>query len=298
MEPVNVCELKPEEFKKFLNSFDHVFSDCDGVIWNAAPLPGSGKFFELMKKLGKTVHYVSNNSLRTKENYEAKFQAAGIDDGFEKLTIPSTAIAEYLKSQNIKNKIYCVSCVETIRVLQSHGFQCESGPEEIPDFYADFVQFLEDDENIGAVVFDSDFKINLPKLYKASTYLKRPEVHFINGASDRLVPLTKGVSLGVGVFSDIVSDFVKREPIALGKPGKMFGEFAMKRAGITDPSRVLFIGDMIEQDIGLGKAVGFKTLLVHTTHTTEDMLAHPNIKPDYYAPDLGSIVPVLTQLVS
>lgn len=39
-------------------------------------------------------------------------------------------------------------------------------------------------------------------------------------------------------------DFSNREPVQLGKPSKLFGEFAMKRAGVTDPTRVLFIGDM------------------------------------------------------
>lgn len=31
-EPVNVNNMNTEEFKKFLDSFDHVFSDCDGKI--------------------------------------------------------------------------------------------------------------------------------------------------------------------------------------------------------------------------------------------------------------------------
>lgn len=30
--PVNLLDLSPEEFKKFLDSFDHVFSDCDGKL--------------------------------------------------------------------------------------------------------------------------------------------------------------------------------------------------------------------------------------------------------------------------
>lgn len=68
-------------------------------------------------------------------------------------------------------------------------FQPDVGADE----YTDYVKYLAEDEEIGAVVFDSDFKINLPKLYKASTYLKRPEVEFINGATDRVVPLQRGV---------------------------------------------------------------------------------------------------------
>ncbi|XP_047530943.1 4-nitrophenylphosphatase-like [Vanessa atalanta] len=295
MEPVNLMELDGNKLKEFLASFDHVFSDCDGVVWAKSPLPGVGKFFELMQRLGKTVHFVSNNSLRTKENYESLFQAAGIKSGFDNLTIPSSAICEYLKSVKFNKTVYCVTCPETISVLESHGFKCKEGPDVGTYYYGDYIEYLTDDEEIGAVVFDSDFKVNLPKMYKALTYLKRPEVLFVNGATDRYVPLKPGsLALGTGVFSDIVSVESKRQPILLGKPGKAFGEFAMKRAGVTDPSRVLFIGDMIEQDVGLGRASGFKTLLVLTNKTKEEMMSHESLKPDYYADSLGSLVPILS----
>lgn len=292
--PVNILDLNKEGIRAFLDSFDHVFSDCDGVIWHNTPLAGSGEFFDLMKKHGKTVHYVSNNSIRSKENYDAKFKAAGINDGYENLTVPSVAIAEYLKSVNFNKKIYCITNSQTIKTLESYGFSCKSGPDVGADFYSDYVQYLEDDEEIGAVVFDSDFKVNLPKIYKAISYLARPDVYFINGASDKHVVLKPGhLSLATGVFTELVIEETKRTPIQIGKPGKIFGEFAMKRAGLSDPSRILFIGDMLEQDVGLGKQTGFKTLLVLTSLTKEDMLNHETIKPDYYAKSLGSIVPLL-----
>ncbi|XP_073955646.1 uncharacterized protein [Choristoneura fumiferana] len=99
---------------------------------------------------------------------------------------------------------------------------------------------------------------------------------------------------GVAAFTDLVAEYTGRTPIGLGKPSKLYGEFAMKRAGVTDASRVLFIGDMIEQDVALGKNVGFKTLLVLTHFTEEKMLAH-TIQPDFYAPCLGSLVPILNK---
>ncbi|KAG6445236.1 hypothetical protein O3G_MSEX003837 [Manduca sexta] len=205
--PVNLLELGKSEVQNFLDSFDHVFSDCDGVIWSKGPLPGSSDFFNFMKKHGKTVNFVSNNSLRTRANYEAQFKASGIDNGFANLTIPSLAIAEYLKSVNFDKTVYCVTCEETIHVLEAHGFKCKQGPDVGPEFYGEFLKFLEDDEEIGAVVFDSDFKVNLPKLYKAITYLKRPDVLFLNGATDRVVPLKPGcLALGKTFFNWIVHE--------------------------------------------------------------------------------------------
>lgn len=296
-EPVNLLELGSEDFKKFLDSFDYVFSDCDGVIWTSrTPYSGSGKFFELMKKLGKEAYFVSNNSLKTKERYVELFDAAGIKNGFERLTIPSVAIAEYLKSMKFDKAVYCITCVQTQVMLESYGFKCKSGPLYGTEELKDYISYVEDDEEIGAVVLDSDFRVNLPKLYKAITYLKRPDVLFINGATDRIVPLKPGVlTFGTSVITDIINVESKREPLELGKPSKVFGDFALKRAGVTDPSRVLFIGDMIEQDVGLGKNCGFKTLLVLTSTTKEAMLEN-NTRPDYYAPSLGSLVPILEKL--
>ncbi|CAH0720185.1 unnamed protein product, partial [Brenthis ino] len=295
MEPVNLME-DSFNIKEFIDSFDHVFSDCDGVIWSKTPLPDVGKFFEIMTRLGKSLHFVSNNSLRSRDNYEALFKAAGINKGYENLTIPSTAIASYLKSLNFNKTAYCVTCPETFSVLKANGIKCREGPDVYTYDEENYIEFSTDDEEIGAVIFDSDFKVNLPKLYKALTYLKRPEVLFITGATDRYVPLKQGsLALGTGIFSDIVSEEAKRKPTLLGKPGRSFGEFAMKRAGVTDASRVLFIGDMLDQDVGLGKAMGFKTLLVLTNKTKEEMLNH-ELKPDVYADSLGALVPILLKV--
>ncbi|KAI8421496.1 hypothetical protein MSG28_009549 [Choristoneura fumiferana] len=230
MAPVDLMKINSEELAKFLDSFDHVISDCDGVLWASEPLPGVGDFIKFMKQIGKKVHFLSNNSIRSDENYSKFFKNAGIEDGIENLTIPSKAIAEYLKSINFDKHVYCVTCQETIKtleangfkckygenltipsiaiaeylksmnfdkqvycvtcpetkkVLESYGFKCKYGPDVGFDNFADYGQYLKDDLDIGAVVFDSDYKVNMPKMYKAQAYLRRPEVLFFNGPTDK-----------------------------------------------------------------------------------------------------------------
>lgn len=65
-----------------MNTLNFNYFIISGVIWSKTSLPGSGMFFKLMKQNGKTVNFVSNNSIRTKENYDSKFKAAGIENGF------------------------------------------------------------------------------------------------------------------------------------------------------------------------------------------------------------------------
>ncbi|XP_063530550.1 uncharacterized protein LOC134741626 [Cydia strobilella] len=299
MAPVNLTTVNSDGFKRFLDSFDHVFSDCDGVLWlTQAILPGVGDFFRLMKENGKTVHFVSNNSMRSRGNYRALFEKAGVSHGFDSLITPSVAMVEYLKSVNFDKHVYCLTCEETIKMLEVNGFKTKYGPDvchKFLDNFADFTQYLIDDADIGAVAFDSDYKVNLPKMYKAATYLRRPEVLFMNGPTDKFVPLKGQMTIGVAFAAELVSELVNREPIGLGKPSKNFGVLGMRRAGVTDPSRVLFIGDTLEQDVRLGKNTGFKTLLVLTQHTEQIMMAEPvALQPDFFAPSLGTIVPKFT----
>lgn len=47
--------------------------------------------------------------------------------------------------------------------------------------------------------------------------------------------------------------------------------------------------------MGLGRATGFKTLLVLNNLTVDIMMDHKTIRPDFYAQSLGSLVPQLEQ---
>lgn len=53
----------------------------------------------------------------------------------------------------------------------------------------EYIQNIQDDENVGAVVYEFDLNLSLLKLQKAVTYLKRKECLFICGSSDKTVPM-------------------------------------------------------------------------------------------------------------
>lgn len=76
--PVDLKKLSNENIKNFLNSFDTVLTDCDGVLWLVnSPISGAFNALENLEKIGKKVLFVSNNTLSTVDDYLKKFRIMG-----------------------------------------------------------------------------------------------------------------------------------------------------------------------------------------------------------------------------
>lgn len=91
-----------------------------------------------------------------------------------------------------------------------------------------------------------------------------------------------------------------REAIVLSKPGKALSELIIKQFKIQTPSRCLFIGDMLAQDMAFGTQCGFQKLLVLTGGTTKESLFSGQVKieeiPDYYADSLADFIELFDEL--
>lgn len=77
----HILKLSAELQKDFVDSFDVVMCDCDGVMWMvASPLPRTGEAVNLLRAHGKEVIFVSNNSMHTDDKYVEKFEGIGVKD--------------------------------------------------------------------------------------------------------------------------------------------------------------------------------------------------------------------------
>eukprot|EP00095_Tigriopus_kingsejongensis_P004276 snap_masked-scaffold555_size137745-processed-gene-0.4 protein:Tk04276 transcript:snap_masked-scaffold555_size137745-processed-gene-0.4-mRNA-1 annotation:"phosphoglycolate phosphatase" len=74
-------DLDRTAIQSFLDSFDTVLCDCDGVLWlSNQAVPGSPETIKLFRDLGKKVIFVTNNSNRTRNNYAIKFRELGYEN--------------------------------------------------------------------------------------------------------------------------------------------------------------------------------------------------------------------------
>ena len=70
--------LSNNEIDEFLNSFDTVLTDCDGVLWTGShAIDGSPQVVQALRQLGKKVIYVTNNSTKSRNGYLKKVTELG-----------------------------------------------------------------------------------------------------------------------------------------------------------------------------------------------------------------------------
>lgn len=74
----NLAKLSKKEVRSFIDSFDVLLSDCDGVLWleNTA-YEGSAQFINLMRDLGKKIFFVTNNSTKHRDEFLEKARKLG-----------------------------------------------------------------------------------------------------------------------------------------------------------------------------------------------------------------------------
>ncbi|GBM81454.1 Glycerol-3-phosphate phosphatase [Araneus ventricosus] len=286
----------------FLESFDYVLTDCDGVLWNEnEAIPGSVETINTLKNMGKPVIYVTNNSTKSRDVYLKKCDTLGFPATMNTIVSSSYSAASYLQSINFKKKVYILGCAGIAAELDEAGIpHLPVGPDPIADNWIQWLSEVKLDPEVGAVIVGFDNYVSYPKLTKAASYLKDPSNLFLATNRDDQFPAERNIILpGAGTFVTAIEVASKRKATAVGKPEK----FMLDCIKITHPdidfSRCLMIGDRLSADILLGTKHGLKTLLVGTginsledvrqleqsADETDDLLV-----PDYYLPCLGDLL--------
>ncbi|KAK5644072.1 hypothetical protein RI129_007917 [Pyrocoelia pectoralis] len=283
MSPQDLKLLSTNELKLFFNSFDTIICDIDGVIRHfQRNIEGAKKTLSLLKKNGKKIHFVTNNSTEIPEKLLPFLNDVNGEFGVEDIAMPSMALISYLKRLNLNQQIF---------IMGTSDFQKQFRDAGLSVFDSDSIVFLNVvgdllDENvasdIGVVILDVDYEINFVKLAKAVSCL-RSDVVYLTGASDKYIPITKTTPLmGPGLFHNMLYELTGKLPTNFGKPSSKFQEFVLRKFNITDPSKVLLIGDSLTQDISFGENCGFQTLLVLTGVSTLEDIETDTIVPKYF----------------
>ncbi|XP_053686500.1 glycerol-3-phosphate phosphatase-like [Sabethes cyaneus] len=299
----NFASLNPANIKQWLDSFDTVLTDCDGVIWvDNEPLPLAKDVINKFIDNGKQLFFVTNNSTKTRPEFVAKSLKLGFNVGVENIISTAYLAAQYLKAKNFTKKVYVIGSTGITRELDAVGIRhIGIGPDNLQGSLAEAVQQFNPDPEVGAVVVGFDEHFSFIKMMKAASYLNNAEVLFIGTNTDERFPMPDCVIPGTGSIVNAVTTCAERLPTVMGKPNKYICDILEQQYKVN-PARTLMIGDRCNTDILLGKNCGFQTLLVETgIHKAADVKQYAEsddpetrkLVPDVYASKLGDLLPYL-----
>jgi len=282
-----------------LDSTDVFIFDCDGVIWKGDSLiDGVPTVLDMLKKAGKRIFFVTNNSTKSRKGYLGKFNSLGLTDvEAEEIFSSSFAAAAYLEQNNFKQtgkKVYIIGQVGIEEELDMIGVPWIGGESDAGksiELTSGFA--LPHDKDVGAVIVGFDRNINYHKIQTAQLCInENPGCQFIATNLDAVTHLTDAQEwAGNGAMVGAIKGCTGREPTLVGKPSPLMIDYIVSKYQV-DRSRICMVGDRLDTDILFGQNNGLRSCLTLSGVTTEaKLLSEENtIKPDYYVDSIAQFM--------
>lgn len=259
-------------------------------------IDGVPETLDKLRRAGKKMFFVTNNSTKSRAGYKKKFDGLGLTNvPAEEIFSSSFAAAAYLEKSGFKatgKKVYVIGEVGICDELDLIGVPHLGGPADngrAPDMGPG--GRLEVDPDVAAVVVGFDRNVNYYKIQYAQLCINEGnKAEFIATNLDAVTHLTDAQEwAGNGSMVGAIKGCTGREPTVVGKPSPLMIEYLEAKFGI-DRRRICMVGDRLDTDVLFGTDNGLKSLLVLSGVTSEAKLLSPenSITPDYYADDINA----------
>jgi HAD superfamily hydrolase (TIGR01457 family) len=259
-----------------------VIFDLDGVIYRGKRLlPHAAEAVAWARERGLAVRFLTNNSTITRGEYSQRLGEFGIPTPAEQVMTSAYATALYLESRgNGRGKVLVVGEGGLREEIAQAGFEVVQS--------ADGARYV-------AVGMDRAF--NYEMLCAAMQAILNG-AEFIASNRDTTFPIENGLLPGGGTVVAAIEAAVGHPPILIGKPTTRMLELLLADLG-CEPAEVLIVGDRLDTDIKVGRAVGLRTALVLTgISSAEEASAAPNeMRPEWVIESLAELPPLLKRLM-
>jgi 4-nitrophenyl phosphatase len=225
---------------------------------------------------GDQVFYLTNNSSKSRDEYVQKLARFDIPATIEQVMTSAYATGRMFIEQGLVGK--------SVYVVGESGLRAEMEAAGMR-----VVEYTEDGA-IDFVVAGWDRSFTYAKLTEAHFAVERGAT-FIATNRDATYPDSGGRTLpGGGAIVAAIETCTGVVPMTVGKPSPYTLELILRMAGVS-PSDCMVVGDRLDTDIAIGRAVGAKTVLVLTgVSTRQDVaVAPPDLVPDLVLNDLTEL---------
>ena len=237
--------------------------DLDGTVYRGEHLiPGAAEVIGALRASGRRVAFLSNKPIQTRADYADKLTRLGIPTSAEEVVNSSLVLGRYLARLDPGAACFVIGEPPLVRELEAHGLK------------------VHDDANVGWVVIAFDRTFTYAKLNTALQAVKRG-ARLIATNPDRTCPVGDGeIPDCAGMIAAVEAVTGKGVELIVGKPSPLILEMALEVLGLPASDTVI-VGDRIETDVTMGKALGLRTVLVLSGVTTGDDRRIAELKPDY-----------------
>ena len=254
-----------------LTSYGAYLFDVDGTLVKPdGAIPGAAATIAVLKRHGKAVRAVTNNSRLTRREVADRFRRFGLPFEDGEVFSALVATARFIAHEQPGARVHVFGS----RGLWSELEQAGLAPTE--------------DEDAEYVVAGYHPEVSHAGLTRAMRALLNG-ARFVAVNRDRRYLGRDGSIPGAGAFVAALERSSGRPPdVIVGKPSTTIVREAVESVGLP-PAACLFVGDNLEADAGAAHAVGMDALLVLTGVTTTEELETADVSVEHVLPSVANL---------
>jgi HAD superfamily hydrolase (TIGR01457 family) len=221
--------------------------DLDGVVYRGdVPIPGAGEAVQELRRRGRRVVFITNNSARTPEAVAATLESLGVPASSDDVVTSAQAAVPLVRDLiGSEGTVFAVGEEGVLAALKEEGITILQGEPERAD----------------AVVVGWDRRADYEKLRVASVLVQRG-ARLVATNADASYPAPGGeLWPGTGALLAVIEETTGTTATIAGKPHAPLFDAAVQRVGT---SNALVIGDRLETDVAGAAAAGLDAALVLT----------------------------------
>lgn len=221
--------------------------DLDGCIWaGAVLLPGAKEIVAELRRRGKRVVFLSNNSRSLPESIVAKLGALGVEAALADVVTALELLGKEITRRFGRTRVLVLGTEEVAREVEAEGHSVVP-----PGRW----------KEARVVAVGNDPTFDYAKL-KAASLAIAGGAGFVAVNVDPRLPVENGeFDPGAGSLVAAVAVASGARPVVVGKPNPPIFKNALERLGCA-PHEAAMIGDSLRSDITGGLAAGMVTVWV------------------------------------
>ena len=250
-------------------------SDMDGVlVHEEEAIPGAAEFVKRLRDRGRPFLLLTNNSIFTARDLQARLARSGIDVPEESIWTSALATAQFLDKQRPGGTAYVIGEAGLTTAMHSIGYV-------LTDREPEYVVLGE------TRTYSFEAITTAIRLIEAGA-------RFIATNPDPTGPSPAGSIPATGSVAALITRATGVQPYFVGKPNALMMRSALNRIDAHSENTVM-VGDRMDTDIISGLEAGLRTILVLTGSTRPEAVDRFPYRPTHIHDSVADLVDLVDE---